>query len=282
MQSRIQQRFSELRATRRAGLITFLTAGDPTPAATVPCLHALVRGGADLLEIGMPFSDPMADGPIIQRASERALHAGTTLAKVLAIVAEFRRDDTTTPIVLMGYLNPIEHRGYGRFAAEARAAGVDGVLLVDLPPEEGGDLRAACFAQGLAQIFLLAPNSTDERMASVCRAATGFVYYVSVKGVTGGKAFDAAEVKAKVAKLRALTDLPIGVGFGVKTPAAAAEVAGVCDAVIVGSALVEIVEKAGGDAARAAADLQQFVAGLRAALIAAAAGTARHTESRLT
>ncbi|MBI5614849.1 MAG: tryptophan synthase subunit alpha [Gammaproteobacteria bacterium] len=271
MHSRIQHRFSELRTARRAGLITFLTAGDPTPAATVPCMHALVRGGADLIELGIPFSDPMADGPIIQRASERALAAGMTLKKVLETVVEFRRDDRVTPVVLMGYLNPVEHWGYESFAEAAHEAGVDGVLLVDLPPEEGDELRQACLARGLDQVLLIAPNSTDERMASVCRAATGFVYYVSVKGVTGGKAVDTTEVKAKVAKLRMLTELPVGVGFGVRTPEQAAQIAGVCDAVIVGSALVEIVEKAGGDTARAATHLQQFVAGLRAAVGAAAA-----------
>ena len=245
--------------------MTFVTAGDPSPEATVPIMHALVRGGADVIELGVPFSDPMADGPTIQRASERALAAGMTMKRVLEIAQAFRATDKDTPLVLMGYLNPIERMGYEAFAQQASAADVDGILAVDLPPEEAGDFHRQMTAAGLDQIFLLAPTSSLQRIEAVCRYATGFVYYVSVKGVTGDKALDPDEVRARIAQLKQKTALPVGVGFGVKTPATAATVAAVSDAVIVGSALMEIIEQAATPAA-AATQLEQFVRSLRAAM----------------
>jgi len=242
--------------------VTFITAGDPTLAQTLANMHALVRGGADVLELGVPFSDPMADGPIIQRASERALAAGMNLLQVLDLVAEFRTTDTTTPVVLMGYLNPIERMGYQTFAQRAAAVGVDGVLMVDLPPEEAAECAGTLKAAGLDHIYLLAPTSDLARMRTICALATGFVYYVSVKGVTGDKTFDRDEVKEKIALIKSVTDLPVGVGFGIKSPATAAALATLCDAVIVGSALIEIIE----NHPAAALPLEQFVGTLRCAL----------------
>jgi len=265
MASRISKRFAALAEEGRSGLVTFITAGDPSPAATVPIMHALVRGGADVIELGVPFSDPMADGPIIQRASERALAAGMNMRQVLETAAAFRATDADTPLVLMGYLNPIERMGYANFAERAAAAGVDGILTVDLPPEEAADFHRLMLERGLDQIHLLAPTSSAQRMEAVCRYATGFVYYVSVKGVTGDKALDPDEVRTRIAQLKQTTRLPVGVGFGVKTPAMAATVAAVSDAVIVGSALVEIIEQAGTPEAAAVA-LEKFVRGLRTAM----------------
>jgi tryptophan synthase alpha chain len=235
--SRIAQRFSQFRA-----LIPFVTAGDPEPAASVPLMHAMVAAGADLIELGVPFSDPMADGPVIQRASERALDKGVSLHDTLKMVRRFRSEDDETPVVLMGYLNPIEVMGYGIFAAEADAAGVDGVLTVDLPPEEAHELVKALREHGLDPIFLLAPTSTPERMRRICAAASGFVYYVSLKGVTGSTRLDVAAVAEKLGGIREVTDLPIGVGFGIRDADSAARVATVSDAVVVGSALVSCIE----------------------------------------
>lgn len=265
MASRIGPRFAALAREGRSGLITFITAGDPSPVATPAIMRALVRGGADVVELGVPFSDPMADGPIIQRASERALAAGTSLESVFEIVRSFRATDPDTPLVLMGYLNPIERMGYATFAESAAAAGVDGVLTVDLPPEEAGTLQGLLEAHGLDRINLLAPTSSLERMETVCRSSTGFVYYVSVKGVTGDKALDPTEVRARIARLKESVAIPIGVGFGVKTPAAAAAIAAVSDAVIVGSAFVEIIERVGSVEA-AADELERFVRSLRTAM----------------
>lgn len=245
--------------------MTFVTAGDPSPEATVPIMHALVRGGADVIELGVPFSDPMADGPIIQRASERALAAGMNLRRVLDIARTFREHDAQTPLVLMGYLNPIERMGYANFAQRAAEAGVDGVLTVDLPPEEAEEFHRLMAAGGLDQIYLLAPTSSATRIDAVCRYATGFVYYVSVKGVTGDKALDPDEVQRRIAQLKERTTLPVGVGFGVKTPATAATVGAVSDAVIVGSALVEIIEQADSVDAAASA-LEHYVRSLRTAM----------------
>lgn len=269
---RIAQRFEALAAAQRSGLITFVTAGDPGPAVTVQALHALVAGGADLIELGVPFSDPMADGPTIQRASERALAAGMTLAGVLEIVAEFRREDADTPVVLMGYLNPIERMGYETFAARAAVAGVDGVLTVDLPPEEAEDCHAVFTRHGLDRICLLSPTSSQTRIRAICAQASGFVYYVSVKGVTGDKALDLDEVRTRVTAVRAETALPVGVGFGVRSPDAAAQLAPVADAVIVGSALVDIVEQHASAPAQMTAELTRFVAALRAAMDTARRG----------
>jgi len=204
----------------------------------VPLLHALVKAGADIIEVGVPFSDPMADGPVIQQACERALAHHVSLRQVLEMVREFRRQNNTTPLVLMGYLNPVEVMGYGPFATAAAAAGVDGVLTVDLPPEEGGDLVAQLRQKGLDPIFLLAPNTTRARAKKICATASGFVYNVSMKGVTGAATLDTRAVANKLKEIRSVTALPIGVGFGIRDGASAARVAAVADAVIVGSALV--------------------------------------------
>ena len=240
--SRIAGTFAALREQGRRALVPFVTAGDPEPSVTVPLMHAMVAAGANIVELGVPFSDPMADGPVIQRASERALAAGMSLERVLAIVAEFRRDDGQTPVVLMGYLNPFEVAGYEKFADAAAAAGVDGVLTVDLPPEEADGFRNALRSRDIDLIFLLAPNSGEERIKRICAQASGFVYYVSLKGVTGAGHLDTAEVETRVQDIKALTDLPVGVGFGIRDGETAARLAAVSDAVVVGSALINILE----------------------------------------
>jgi tryptophan synthase alpha chain len=241
--SRIGACFARLREEGRKALIPFITAGDPAPELTVPLMHALVGAGADLVELGVPFSDPMADGPVIQRASERALARGVTLKDVLAMVRQFRLEDPRTPVVLMGYLNPIEVMGYAAFARAAAEAGVDGALTVDLPPEEAGEVVGALRQAAVDPIFLLAPTSPPERIRLICEHASGFVYYVSLKGVTGAASLDVAEVGRKLEAIRACTDLPLGVGFGIRDPESAARVARVSDAVVVGSALVRRVEE---------------------------------------
>ncbi|MEQ8233002.1 MAG: tryptophan synthase subunit alpha [Gammaproteobacteria bacterium] len=266
---RIADRFAELGAAGRKGLITFITAGDPNVAATPALMHALVRGGADVIELGVPFSDPMADGEVIQRASERALAHGTSLDDVFAAVAEFRREDARTPVVLMGYLNPVEHMGAARFAARAAEAGVDGTLIVDLPPEEAGEVTPALRAAGLDEIFLVAPNSPEGRIRKVCAAASGFVYFVSVKGVTGTKSAVLEEIGARIEMTRRFAGMPVGIGFGIRTPDAAADAASVADAVIVGSAIVEIIER-GAAPDETAHAVESFVTSLRSAIDARA------------
>lgn len=236
--SRIAACFARLRAEGRKALIPYVTAGDPHPDVTVPLMHAMVQAGADILELGVPFSDPMADGPVIQQACERALVHHVSLRRVLEMVRSFRAENQTTPVVLMGYLNPIEAMGYAEFARAAAEAGVDGVLTVDLPPEEGHELIAGLRQRELDPIFLLAPNSTPGRVKKICDAASGFIYYVSLKGVTGAATLDTEAVARKLKDIRALTELPIGVGFGIRDGASAARVARVADAVVVGSALV--------------------------------------------
>jgi tryptophan synthase alpha chain len=236
--SRIAACFAVLRKAGRKALIPYVTAGDPDPKVTVPLMHALVEAGADIIELGVPFSDPMADGPVIQQACERALVHHVSLRQVLEMVREFRRQNTNTPLVLMGYLNPVEVMGYAAFATAAAEAGVDGVLMVDLPPEEGHDLVEQLRQRELDPIFLLAPTTTAARLNKICSTASGFVYYVSLKGVTGAATLDTAAVASKVKEIRAITTLPIGVGFGIRDGATAAAVAAVADAVIVGSALV--------------------------------------------
>jgi tryptophan synthase alpha chain len=240
--TRLIDSFKNLQAQKRAALIPFITAGDPKPFLTVPLMRALVAAGADILEVGMPFSDPMADGPVIQRASERALAAGTRLTDVLEMVKSFRRVDEITPVILMGYLNPIEIMGYEQFTTLAQSAGVDGVLIVDLPPEEATELTTLFYAKELAPIFLLAPTSTPERIKRICEQARGYVYYVSLKGVTGSGHLDTDAVAHKLTEIRQYTDLPIGVGFGIRDAKTAAKIAQVSDAVIVGSALVQQIE----------------------------------------
>ena len=241
--SRISQRFSQLEQAGKCALIPFVTAGDPQRNVTVPLMHAMVEAGASMIELGVPFSDPMADGPVIQRASERALVHGSSLRDVLAMVSEFRRDDIETPVILMGYLNPIEAMGYHAFAEAAVEAGVDGVLTVDLPPEEADPLLVELRPRGIDPIFLIAPTSTDQRIERICEAASGFVYYVSVKGITGAGHLAIGDVAAHVAAIRKRTKLPVGVGFGIKNPDSAQAVAQVADAVIVGSVLVNQVEE---------------------------------------
>ncbi|MBK8958548.1 MAG: tryptophan synthase subunit alpha [Proteobacteria bacterium] len=264
--SRISACFERLAARRGKGLVTFISAGDPEPNATPALMHALVRGGADIIELGVPFSDPMADGPVIQRASERALAAGTSLDDVYRCVAKFREQDQTTPVVLMGYLNPFEHVGAASFAERAHSAGVDGVLVVDLPPEEAQDFNRVVKAAGVDQVFLVAPNTSSERVKMICNYASGFVYFVAVKGVTGDKAVDVELINARIAETRRLASLPVGIGFGIRTPQSAAASAASADAIIVGSALVEIIEQHGKHIDAAASALEIFVRSLRDAI----------------
>lgn len=262
--SRIGPTFSQLRHAGRKALIPFITAGDPEPGMTVPLMHALVQGGANILELGVPFSDPMADGPTIQRSSERALAQGVSLRGVLAMVEAFRRDDTDTPVVLMGYANPIEAMGTERFAEAAAAAGIDGVLTVDYPPEEADDYVAALRARGLDAIFLLSPTTAEARVDAVARLASGFIYYVSLKGVTGAATLDIDAVAARLPVIRAHTGLPVGVGFGISDADTARRVARVADAVVIGSRIVREIETAPRDAV--VANVGAFVADVRAAM----------------
>jgi tryptophan synthase alpha chain len=267
--SRIAGRFESLAKHHRKALIPYITAGDPAPDLTVPLLHALVSAGADLLEVGVPFSDPMADGPVIQAACERALKHHVTLHQVLDMVSTFRQADKTTPVILMGYLNPIEVWGYTDFSLAAAAAGVDGVLTVDMPPEEAGELASALRAHGIDMIFLLAPTSNAHRMELVSKLASGFLYYVSFKGVTGANRLDVDAVSTKLQELRKHTSLPIGVGFGIRDATSAAQVAAIADAVVVGSALVGQVAALTGEPEKIAPALAATVAGMRAAMDAA-------------
>lgn len=252
---------------RRKALIPFITAGDPHPNLTVALMHALVAGGADIIELGVPFSDPMADGPVIQRASERALVHGVGLRDVLGLVATFRQTNPTTPVVLMGYLNPVEAMGYTAFAQAAHAAGVDGLLTVDCPPEEADALSSTLLAHHLAPIFLIAPTTPPERIARIAQHARGYVYYVSLKGVTGAATLDVADVAHHVATIRQHIALPIGVGFGIRDGQTARQVGTVSDAVVIGSRLVQEIEAATPDTA--AARLTALVADIRQALDAA-------------
>ncbi|NQU60693.1 MAG: tryptophan synthase subunit alpha [Rhodospirillales bacterium] len=239
--SRIAGRFADLKAEGRGGLITFVTAGDPDLETSKEILFGLPGAGADLIELGMPFSDPMADGPAIQASSLRALKNGMTLKKTLGLVADFRKQDADTPVVLMGYYNPIYIFGVDKFVKDAQAAGVDGLIIVDLPPEEVDELYLPAKAVGIDFIFLTAPTSDDARLPVIVSRASGFVYYVSITGITGTASAAATDIKAAIARLRKHTDLPIGVGFGIKTPEQAAEIASVADAAVVGSAFVDIV-----------------------------------------
>jgi tryptophan synthase alpha chain len=244
--SRIQATFDKLKHRKRKALIPFFTAGDPAPEFTVPLLHALVEAGADVIELGVPFSDPMADGPTIQRASERALKHGVTLHDVLDMVATFRGKDVSTPIVLMGYGNPIEAMGWETFAKRCAEAGVDGVLTVDFPPEESHEAFAHLDKHGIDPIFLLAPTSTDGRVERVAKQARGYVYYVSLKGVTGAGNLDLAAIEQKIPQLRKHIKLPIGVGFGIRDALTALAVAKLCDGVVVGSRIVQEIENSTG------------------------------------
>ena len=241
---RIQARFAELARRKQAGFVAYVMAGDPDPETALAILRGLPAAGADIIELGMPFSDPMADGPPIQRAALRALAAGMTLERVFDLVRQFRLGDTTTPIVLMGYLNPIVSRGYEAFASEAATAGIDGLIAVDCPPEEAEPLADALDEAGIDLIRLATPTTDEARLKVVARRTRGFVYYVSVSGVTGAKSAVAADVAPAVARVRAASGLPVAVGFGIRTPAQAAAIARVADAAVVGSALVDAIAQA--------------------------------------
>lgn len=240
--SRLATTFAKLAEANRKALIPFVTAGDPQPEFTLPLMHELVKSGVDVIELGVPFSDPMADGPVIQRASERALAHKMSLTKTLALAAEFRKTDQTTPLVLMGYLNPIEAMGYEGFANAAQRADIDGVLTVDLPPEEGEDCAALLKERGIDTIFLLAPNSSDERIQKMSAIGSGYLYYVSLKGVTGAGHLNIADVETKLKEIKAITSLPVAIGFGVKDAETAKTISSLGDGVVVGSALISKIE----------------------------------------
>lgn len=262
--SRIQQTLDNLKKQNRKGLIPFITAGFPEPELTVPLMHALVEGGADIIELGVPFSDPMADGPVIQHASEVALARGMTLEKVLDIVEAFRKRDALTPVVLMGYANPIERMGTDVFVRKAATKGVDGVLVVDYPPEEATDFAARLRDAGMDMIFLLAPTSTDERIRKVGRIAGGYLYYVSLKGVTGSGNLDIGEVTSRIEKIRKYVTIPVGVGFGIRDAATARALGSVADAVVIGSRIIQELEKTAPE--KAVDAVRAFIADIRKAL----------------
>lgn len=263
--SRIAAQFARLRGEGRKALVPFITAGDPSREATVAVMHALVEAGADILELGVPFSDPMADGPVIQRSSERALERRVGTSDVFEYVREFRLRDALTPVVLMGYLNPVEMRGAAAYASAARNAGVDGVLLVDLPPEEAEPTRQAFNAGGLELISLAAPTTSPERLQALASGAQGYLYYVSFAGVTGANITDAGQVAERAGALRQMSPVPVLIGFGIKDAASAAAMAPLADGIVVGSALVECLASAA-DPAEAGKRAGQFLAPLRAAL----------------
>jgi tryptophan synthase alpha chain len=267
--NRIDARFTHLREHDRTGLIPFITAGDPSPGTTVAIMHALVDAGADLVELGIPFSDPMADGPVIQHANERALAQGVSLARIIDWVREFRMRDTETPIVLMGYLNPIAIHGIERFAGEARDAGVDGVLLVDCPVEEI-ESTVAIHEAGLSRIFLAAPTTAEARLTAICAAAEGFLYYVSFAGITGADRISMDDVRARVAAIKREAATPVAVGFGIRDATSAVAIGAFADAVVIGSALVDRLAGSK-DSADACARARGFLAPIRSALDARAA-----------
>ena len=262
--NRIDATFVELKAKGRTALIPYVTTGDPSLSATRPIMDALVRAGADIIELGVPFSDPMADGPVIQRASERALAQHVGLSDVLGIVGDFRSGNATTPIVLMGYANPIEAMGITVFADRAQAAGVDGVLVVDYPPEEAADFAALVVARGIAPIFMLAPTTPEARIADVARLARGYVYYVSLKGVTGAGHLDTSDVAHKLKEIRRHVALPVGVGFGIRDAASAQSIAAHADAIVIGSRIIQEIES--GPPADAASRAGAWLATIRHAL----------------
>ncbi|HNA02315.1 MAG TPA: tryptophan synthase subunit alpha [Rhodocyclaceae bacterium] len=262
--SRIRIAFERLHQQGRKALIPFITAGDPDPQATVPLMHGLVAGGADIIELGVPFSDPMADGPTIQRASERALKWGISLRTVLGIAHQFRKDDPHTPVVLMGYANPIEAMGVDAFCKSARESGVDGVLVVDYPPEEARDFALKVRAHGIDPIFLLAPTSAESRYRDVAEVGSGYIYYVSLKGVTGAGHLDVSDVAARIPRIRAQVGMPVGVGFGIRDAATAKQLAAIADAVVIGSRIVEEIENSPRE--QAVARVTEFLRGIREAL----------------
>lgn len=264
--SRIKARF-ELRAKEgRKLLIPYFTAGDPKPENAVPMMHAMVEAGADLIELGVPFSDPMAEGPVIQKAMERALEHNVSLRDVMAMVAEFRQKDKETPVLLMGYLNPVEVMGYAEFAKAASKAGVDGLLTVDIPPEEAEEYVDAMKTEGIDRIFLISPTTSEERIKIINDASAGFLYYVSLKGVTGAGHLDIKAVQDRVSTIRSLTELPVGVGFGIKDAESAANIASAADAVIVGSAIVKRIEENLDSADNAIKSVKELLSEMRVAL----------------
>ena len=262
--SRIQGRFAALAKAKRKALIPYITAGDPHPSLTVPLLHGLVEAGADIIELGVPFSDPMADGPVVQRSGERALKHGVGLTDVLRLVTEFRKTDRETPLVLMGYANPIEAMGTSKLLQAAKTAGVDGLIVVDYPPEECADFAQAAKAHDIDPIFLLAPTSTDKRIHDVARCGSGYLYYVSLRGVTGAAHLDLSDVAARIPKIRAATKLPIGVGFGIRDAESARRVAQTADAVVIGSRIIQEIEAGGAE--QAVARVKAFLRPIREAL----------------
>ncbi len=264
--SRIEACFNAIKERNKKALIPFITAGDPSPELTVSLMHEIVSAGADIIELGVPFSDPMADGPVIQRASERALAKGTNTDNVFSIVTEFRTKNETTPIILMGYLNPIEVMGYEIFAEKATKAGVDGLIIVDLPPEESEELLTAIKPYGLNQIFLISPTTQDERLDKICEVASGFLYYVSLKGVTGSSQLDIEAVDKKLKQIRSKTTLPLGVGFGIRDAQVAEAVGRISDAVVVGSALVERIADHSENSENMKKEISSFIGSLRVAL----------------
>ncbi|MEF3075300.1 tryptophan synthase subunit alpha [Methylobacter sp. Wu1] len=264
--SRLAAKFEELSKAGRKALIPFITAGDPHPDFTVPMMHAMVKAGADVIELGVPFSDPMADGPVIQRASERALEHKMSLRKTLALAKEFRKTDTTTPLVLMGYLNPIEAMGYENFANAAQEAQIDGVLTVDLPPEEGEECTGLLKARSIDPIFLLAPNSSEERVRKMDKLGSGYLYYVSLKGVTGAGHLNTADVENKLKQIRANTRLPVGIGFGVKDAETAKTIAGIGNGVVIGSTLISKIEANLQDPERAKQEIVELLSAMRQAM----------------
>ena len=265
MSRRIPDCFEAARKAGRKVLVPFITAGDPDPDGTVAVMHALVDAGADLIELGVPFSDPMADGPVIQLASERAIEKGVNLDSVLKMVEVFRQTDTSTPVVLMGYMNPLERYGRARFPVNAVSAGVDGLLLVDCPPEQRDVLGVAMAETGLDGICLIAPTTTRERVKDISRVASGFIYYVSLKGITGSGQLDAPELSEPIKQIREFSDLPVAVGFGIKNAQMAVSVAAHADAVVIGSALVEALAVAK-NTIEACAIATAFVAPVRESL----------------
>ena len=273
-ESRLKKCFETLRAQKRTALIPFITAGDPGPKVTVPMMHAMVKAGADVIELGVPFSDPMADGPVIQKASERALKFHTSLRDVIGMVKQFREQNKNTPVVLMGYLNPVEIMGYETFAKEASSAGVDGVLTVDLPPEEAAGVIDIFKNKGLDPVFLIAPTTTEKRIRKICDVASGFVYYVSLKGVTGAANLDVQGVSDKLKQIRGFTQLPVGVGFGIQDAETAAAVGSVSDAVVVGSALVKKFAEFENNPAQIEKSVTELLSSMRVALDSKMAKTA--------
>jgi tryptophan synthase alpha chain len=262
--SRIAQAFARLKAEKRTALIPYVTAGDPSPKIAVPLMHAMVEAGADIIELGVPFSDPMADGPVIQRSSERALKFGVGLNDVLAYVSEFRKINQTTPVVLMGYANPIERMGMKVFAERASTAGVDGVLVVDYPPEESHELVEIMDAAGIDVIYLLSPTSSAMRIKLVAEAARGYIYYVSLKGVTGAANIDTGEVESMIKQIKTQTTLPVGVGFGIRDGETAKRIAGFADAVVIGSRIIQEMEASAPEAA--AEKVRVLLKGIRKAM----------------